>query len=62
ILFWVPQSGSVGLGLSIFSYAGKVTVGLSADVRCVAEPARVLSHLEASLAELEAAVPVAVSP
>ena len=24
VMFWVPQAGSVGLGVSIFSYAGKL--------------------------------------
>ena len=27
VVFWVPQAGSVGLGVSILSYAGDVTVG-----------------------------------
>ena len=31
IMFWVPRSGSIGLGISILSYDGKVTVGIAAD-------------------------------
>ena len=30
-MFWVPRSGVVGLGISILSYDGKVTVGLAAE-------------------------------
>ena len=29
--FWVPQSGSMGIGVSMLSYAGKVYVGMIAD-------------------------------
>ncbi|HET9944804.1 MAG TPA: wax ester/triacylglycerol synthase family O-acyltransferase [Actinomycetes bacterium] len=38
IVFWVPQAGSVGLGVSILSYAGDVTVGVAADHNLVPEP------------------------
>jgi hypothetical protein len=31
ILFWVPQSGQIGLGISIISYAGTVTLGFMVD-------------------------------
>ncbi|MGZ8288186.1 MAG: wax ester/triacylglycerol synthase family O-acyltransferase [Telluria sp.] len=36
-MFWVPQSGGIGLGVSILSYAGQVGVGVMADAR-IAEP------------------------
>ena len=29
--FWVPQTGDVGLGVSLLSYAGRLSVGVSAD-------------------------------
>lgn len=35
LIFWVPQSGDIGLGLSILSYAGQVQFGLIADVKRV---------------------------
>lgn len=38
IMFWVPQTGSIGLGLSILSYRGKVHFGLIADARLVPDP------------------------
>ena len=31
LIFWVPQSGDIGLGISILSYAGQVQFGLIAD-------------------------------
>ena len=43
--FWVPQSGSIGVGISILSYAGKVFFGLIADRACIAEPSRVVDRL-----------------
>jgi diacylglycerol O-acyltransferase / wax synthase len=31
LLFWVPQSGDIGVGVSILSYAGGVQFGLITD-------------------------------
>jgi WS/DGAT/MGAT family acyltransferase len=36
--FWVPQSGSIGIGASLLSYAGKVFFGLIADAAIVVDP------------------------
>lgn len=49
ILFWVPQSGRMGLGISIFSYAGQVTVGVMADVGLLPDPERLAADVEAEL-------------
>lgn len=38
ILVWAPCSGSIGMTVSIFSYAGEVTVGFMADTAVVADP------------------------
>ncbi len=38
MMFWVPQNGSIGLGLSIMSYNGRVYFGLIADGKRVADP------------------------
>ena len=35
LVFWVPQAGTIGLGVSILSYAGDVTVGVAADRKVV---------------------------
>ncbi|MGZ4611270.1 MAG: WS/DGAT domain-containing protein [Actinomycetes bacterium] len=52
VVFWVPQAGSVGLGISILSYAGTVTVGVAADRNIVADPGEIAAAVEAELDEL----------
>jgi len=46
IMFWVPRSGAVGLGISILSYDGKVTVGLAADEGLMPDPEVLLEGFE----------------
>lgn len=46
IMFWVPRSGAVGLGISILSYDGKVTVGLAADEGLMPDPEILLEGFE----------------
>ncbi len=43
IMFWVPQAGRLGLGLSILSYAGKVYIGVATDARLVDKPEHIVS-------------------
>jgi WS/DGAT/MGAT family acyltransferase len=52
LVFWVPQAGSVGLGISILSYAGDVTVGVAADANLVPAPGQLTAAIEAELAAL----------
>jgi len=42
--FWVPQSGTIGLGISILSYAGHVYFGMISDKKLLKEPARVVAR------------------
>jgi len=42
VLFWVPQSGDVGLGVSILSYGGGVQFGLMADTLLCPHPERII--------------------
>lgn len=51
-MFWVPQSGQVGLGLSILSYAGEVMVGVTSDSGLVPDPHQLVTGFEAELARL----------
>jgi WS/DGAT/MGAT family acyltransferase len=44
MMFWVPQNGNIGLGISILSYDGKVFFGLISDRRLVAEPSEIISR------------------
>jgi len=38
MMFWVPQNGTIGMGLSILSYNGHVHFGIIADARLVPDP------------------------
>ena len=58
--FWVPQSGSIGVGVSILSYAGEVFFGLIADRACIAEPAQVVDRLGPEFERLLLAATVGV--
>jgi WS/DGAT/MGAT family acyltransferase len=42
MMFWVPQTGSIGLGVSILSYNGRVHFGLIGDARLVPDPDAVM--------------------
>ncbi len=43
-LFWVPQTGDVGMGVSIFSYAGSVQFGLITDAALTPNPEAAVSR------------------
>jgi hypothetical protein len=42
-LAWVPQTGPIGLGISILGYAGQVRIGILADRGLVADPGTLLA-------------------
>jgi diacylglycerol O-acyltransferase / wax synthase len=44
IEFWVPQSGGIGMGLSILTYNGKVQFGLITDAGLVPDPDSVINQ------------------
>ena len=50
MVFWPPQTAGIGIGVSFLSYAGHVTVGISADRAHIAHPQDVI---DAFCAELE---------
>ncbi len=52
LMFWVPQSGRLGLGISILSYAGSVTVGVATDAGLVPEPDEIILGFYAEYDEL----------
>ncbi len=49
---WVPVTGPLGLGLSILSYAGQLTVGLASDSRLVPDHDRLLALLDDEIGAL----------
>jgi WS/DGAT/MGAT family acyltransferase len=42
--FWVPQSGGIGMGISILSYDGRIQFGVITDAGLVPDPARIVRH------------------
>jgi hypothetical protein len=51
-LVWVPQSGSVGLGVSILSYAGGVQFGVISDATLCPDPQKIIDRFEPEFAKL----------
>ena len=47
LMFWVPQSGDIGLGISILSLNGQVLVGVSADANVISDPNELVTAFEA---------------
>jgi len=54
IMFWVPQSGRMGIGISIFSYAGTVTIGIIVDAGLVPDPDALVADLHVEYLALRA--------
>lgn len=51
-LFWVPQSGTVGLGVSILSYGGGVQFGIISDANLCPDPQQIIDKFEPEFAKL----------
>jgi WS/DGAT/MGAT family acyltransferase len=45
-MFWVPQSGNIGVGVSILSYGGGVQFGLITDKKLCPDPQAVIAGFE----------------
>ena len=54
IMFWVPQAGRLGVGLSILSYAGQIYLGVATDAGLVADPEAIIDGVLAELDRLKA--------
>lgn len=52
LMFWVPQSGRVGLGISIISYANQVYLGVATDAGLVPDPDTVIEGFYKEFDEL----------
>ena len=52
LMFWVPQTGSIGIGLSILSYRGQVHFGLISDARLIPDPDNVIRRFGAEFDKL----------
>lgn len=51
-MFWVPQSGDIGLGVSILSYGGGVQFGVITDSTLCPEPQKIIDEFEPEFAKL----------
>jgi len=62
-VFWVPQSGRLGIGISLLTYDGQVRLGVASDANIVPDPEAIVAAFEEELHFLEelksAAVPAA---
>ncbi len=53
-LFWVPQSGTVGMGVSILSYGGGVQFGMITDAKLCPDPQAIVDQFAPQFARLSA--------
>ena len=44
--FWVPQSGGIGMGVSILSYDGRIQFGVITDAGLVPDPDRIVGRFD----------------
>jgi diacylglycerol O-acyltransferase / wax synthase len=51
-MFWVPQSGDIGLGVSILSYGGGVQFGVITDTQLCPDPQQMIDEFEPEFARL----------
>jgi WS/DGAT/MGAT family acyltransferase len=54
VLVWAPVSGDLAMSISIFSYAGSVTIGVMSDAGLVPDPQTIAGAFAGELSKLEA--------
>ena len=52
IMFWVPQSGDIGMGVSILSFNGHVQFGLMTDAALVPDPQAIIDRFRPEFEQL----------
>ena len=52
VIFWVPQSGPVGMGVSILTYNGQVQFGLITDAALVPDPDAIIGRFAGEFEKL----------
>lgn len=52
VVSWAPPSGSLPMSVSIFSYAGQITVAVLSDARCIPDPQALVNAIEHEVDEL----------
>ncbi|OZG75473.1 nonribosomal peptide synthetase [Hahella sp. CCB-MM4] len=61
LMFWVPQAGDIGLGLSLLSYNGGVQIGINVDRELIDEPEDLINAIVASFEEYKSLTSMAAS-
>ena len=51
-MFWVPESGDIGVGVSILSYGGGVQFGLITDEALCPDPQAIIDRFEPEFEKL----------
>jgi diacylglycerol O-acyltransferase len=51
-MFWIPIPAGLGLGISILSYRGQVTVGVATDAGLIPDPEAIVDAFHAELEEM----------
>jgi diacylglycerol O-acyltransferase / wax synthase len=52
IMFWVPQSGEIGMGVSLLSFNNQVQLGLIADAALTPDPGEIVRHFQPEFEQL----------
>ena len=52
MMFWVPQNGSIGMGISILSYDGQVFFGVITDRKLVPDPHQIIERFRPEFEKL----------
>jgi hypothetical protein len=53
MMFWVPTPAKLGLGVSIISYAGEVSIGVGTDAGLVPDPGEIVNAFVEEFRALE---------
>lgn len=53
LIFWVPRSARLSLGVSIFSYAGRVRMGVATDAGLVPDPEKIVRGFHDEFAAMQ---------
>lgn len=52
LMYWVPQSGRLALGVSLMSYAGQLRLGVASDSALIPHPERLVEDFEHAYEEM----------
>ena len=53
VMYWVPQSGQLAVGISVMSYAGQIRLGVTTDASVYSSPQTIVDDFTAALEEMK---------